>query len=102
MAWESSDRRAQLPPDWARLVAAVKARAGGRCEARLPRSGKRCPRPGTDCDHKDGPLDHSMSNLQWLCGEHHKIKTSREAHAARETKKGSRYRPPEDHPGALS
>ena len=99
MGWEGSDRRAQLPPDWARRVAATKERAGGQCEAILPISGKRCPRRGTDCDHKGDPLDHD--DLQWLCPTHHKQKTSREAYQARQPK-GSRTRRAERHPGGRS
>jgi len=87
-----------LPSDWPARVAATKAAAGGRCEQILP-SGKRCPRPGTDCDHKSDPLNHD--DLQWLCRRHHDIKTGEEARAGR-VKKGTVTRPAETrHPGRI-
>ncbi len=84
--WADSDRRERLPPNWSALVAAVKQRAGGRCEWRL-KSGARCPRRGTDVDHRRRGDDHRLTNLQLLCVKHHKDKTAREAAAARATKK---------------
>lgn len=99
MGWESSNRRAELPPDWARRAAECKRKAGGRCEWILP-SGARCPRPGSDADHKNDPLDHD--DLQWLCRRHHNIKTGEEARAAR-SKKGPATRAAETrHPGRLT
>lgn len=100
MSWEGSDRKSRLPADWAKRVAQVKKRAGGRCEWRL-KSGKRCPRPGTDCDHKRAGDDHSISNLQWLCGHHHGKKSSMEGRKARADRRALRYRTPEPHPGRV-
>lgn len=81
MAWGPTGR--DLPPDWKRRVAAVRARAGGQCQA--PQAdGTRCPETGTDCDHITNPHDHSLSNLQWLCRWHHNRKTAAEAAAARQ------------------
>lgn len=99
MAWESSDRRARLPANWPTLVARVKKRDGGRCTWRLP-SGARCPRPGTDVDHRAPGDDHRLSNLQLLCHHHHEKKTLREAFAGRRKAKTTR-RPPERHPGVF-
>lgn len=95
MAWEGSNRRAQLPPDWARRQAACIQAAGGRCQQTLP-SGMRCPRDATDADHIDDPTNHDR--LQALCPRHHQIKTSREAQEGK-ARKGSWTREPEDHPG---
>lgn len=99
MAWENSDRRLRLPPDWPERVAKVKVRDGNRCTWRLP-SGKRCPRRGTDVDHREPGDDHSLSNLQLLCPHHHGKKTAREGWAAKQKKKAPK-RPPERHPGQI-
>jgi 5-methylcytosine-specific restriction enzyme A len=99
MAWEGSDRRDRLPSNWSDLVRQVKARAGGRCEWRLPKTGARCPRPGTDCDHKVPGDDHRLQNLQWLCAHHHGQKSSREGLAARRSYSKAKPRKQERHPG---
>lgn len=99
MAWATSNRRAQLPPDWAKRAKACLAAAGGRCEWLLP-SGKRCPRPATDADHKSDPLDHD--DLQALCRTHHNKKTGEEARAGR-IDRSKANRPAETrHPGRLT
>lgn len=98
MSWDDSDRKSRLPKNWPQLVAMTKKAAGGRCQWRL-KSGKRCPRIGTDCDHKRPGDDHSPSNLQWLCPHHHGKKSSLEGRQARQAKQALRRRPPEAHPG---
>ena len=99
MAWQGSNRRAELPPDWAKRRKACLDAAGGRCQWILP-SGARCPREATDADHKSDPLNHD--DLQALCRTHHNRKTGEEARAAR-AKKGSAKRPKETrHPGRLA
>lgn len=100
MSWETSDRKDHLPSNWYHLVAQVKKRAKGRCEWRL-KSGKRCPRDGTDCDHRTPGDNHSLSNLQWLCAHHHGKKSSAEGRKARADKRALRYRAPEPHPGRV-
>lgn len=100
MSWEGSDRKSELPDDWPKRVAQTKKRAGGRCEWRL-KSGKRCPRLGTDCDHKVPGENHDLSNLQWLCETHHGKKSSREGRKARADRRALRYRAPEQHPGRV-
>jgi 5-methylcytosine-specific restriction protein A len=100
VTWEGSDRKDRLPDNWPRLVAAVKKRAGGRCEWRL-KSHKRCPRPGTDCDHKVAGDNHDMSNLQWLCAHHHARKSSMEGRKAKSDRRALRYRAPEPQPGRV-
>lgn len=97
MAWETSDRRLRLPPDWPQRVAEVWKRDRGQCTWRLP-SGARCPRKGADVDHRVPGDNHDLRNLQLLCRHHHDKKTQREAFAGRrKTKK----RPEERHPGML-
>lgn len=107
MGWETSDRRSRLPADWLRIVHRVKRRALRtsklgieQCEKRLP-SGARCPRKGTDVDHRIPNDDHSETNLQLLCPTHHERKTVQEAAQGRAAFKRSKYRPSEDHPGTL-
>lgn len=100
MSWEGSDRKDRLPDDWSKLVAEVKRLAKGRCQWRLP-SGKRCPRPGTDVDHRKPGDDHRLANLQLLCAHHHGKKSSREGRKARADRRALRYRTPEAHPGRL-
>jgi 5-methylcytosine-specific restriction protein A len=100
VSWETSDRKDRLPADWPKLVALVKKRAGGRCEWRLP-SRKRCPRDGTDCDHRVAGDNHALSNLQWLCAAHHAKKSSMEGRKAKSDRRALRYRPPAPHPGRV-
>lgn len=80
--WRNSRRRAELPANWHAIRARVKKRAGERCEA--VDGGVRCAAPGTDCDHVVPGGPHTPENLQWLCRDHHRAKSSREgARAAR-------------------
>lgn len=95
VAWEGSNRRAELPPNWDELRAATRDRAGGRCQA--VDDGIRCPLPGTDCDHIKPGSDHCLANLQWLCATHHARKSAREGALARIPLR----RPAEPHPGIL-
>lgn len=99
--WHRSNRRKELPPDWQKIRALAKVRAGGRCEHIGP-SGARCTRQGTDADHAFDRDVHSLAALQWLCPEHHKRKTASESWGAKLSKrrKGARQRR-NDHPGAL-
>lgn len=102
MAWGEKGR--DLPPDWFARVAAVKRRAKStsklgieQCEYKLP-SGKRCPRKGTDVDHKYDRNKHDVWALQLLCQAHHKPKTQQEALAGRQRPK-KRIDPRDGHPG---
>ena len=99
--WEGSDRRSRLPSNWAsEIVPEVKRRAQGRCQWKLP-SGARCPRPGTDVDHKKPGDDHRYVNLQLLCTDHHGKKSSKEGVSARWGKKKITPRTEGRHPGRL-
>ena len=97
--WGTSNRREELPKDWAIRRLKCKERAGGRCEHIGP-SGARCKNPGTDADHALDRWNHDA--LQWLCPEHHKRKTAVEAQAGKRAvrRKGARRRR-DDFPGAL-
>ena len=96
MNWSTSDRRARLPRDWPKRVAATKQRAGGRCEG-ISLTGEdrwhdaRCDGIGRECDHEKRGDDHSLSNLRWLSRPCHTRKTQLE--------KPTRKRPTPTHPG---
>ena len=77
--WQTSHRRDRLPHDWQRIRAAVRARAGSRCQAKRHVNG--CNGIGTDCDHIIPGDDNSLDNLQWLSTACHKAKTTRETAA---------------------
>lgn len=99
--WWKSNRRQELPADWAKIRERVRRRAGGRCEHRSP-SGYRCKARGTDADHALGRDIHDENALQWLCPTHHKRKTAEESREAKRAirRKGARQRK-DDRPGAL-
>lgn len=102
--WRGSGRRARLPDDWAWRREQVKARAGGRCEYKIPgRNGGRfrCDAPGTDCDHVERGDNHDLSNLAWLCKRHHSQKSSAEGNEAQAAIRAQSRRPPERHPSSI-
>lgn len=110
--WASSNRRADLPPDWRRIRAAVLARDNHRCTwlEGHPDGGfvdylrgnyqpdDRCTRPARDVDHALGRHDHRVEACRALCTTHHKQRTGREAAEGRARKRG---RLPVKHPGLL-
>lgn len=91
--WFGSTRRDRLPADWRERRFRVRLRAGGLCE--WVEGGRRCRRPGSDCDHIIPGDNHRLSNLQWLCRPHHLAKSSREGNAAPRVRMA---RPVEEHP----
>jgi 5-methylcytosine-specific restriction protein A len=96
--WASSQRRYELPPNWATEIRPViLERDRHRCRWR--EHGSVCGRPATDVDHIRRGDDHSLSNLQALCGDHHAAKSSAEGNAARWVE--PRQRPAERHPGLI-
>jgi 5-methylcytosine-specific restriction protein A len=101
MAWSSSDRRAQLPSNWQRVVRPrILRRDGYRCT--WVDHGHRCTARATEVDHRRRGDDHRDSNLRSLCGPHHAKKSSAEGVAARRTGRPVRQparRPAEPHPG---
>lgn len=85
MVWSSSDRREELPRNWAIIRQRVMRRDGGLCRGVLDSDPPRiCGAPGTEVDHVLPGLDHSMGNLQTLCSWCHKHKTQAESRAARD------------------
>lgn len=98
--WADSDRRTELPPDWASIVKRIKVRDGGRCRWILP-SKKRCPRKGTDVDHRYAPDRHADKDLWLLCEHHHKKKTAREAAEGRRKRRQIVSRAETGSPGRL-
>ncbi|MGZ2360741.1 HNH endonuclease [Streptomyces sp. 372A] len=101
--WSSSDRRSRLPKDWPQIRVRILRRDGHRCTARND-YGARCAEPATDVDHILPGDDHRESNLQSLCGWHHRVKSSQEgaaAQAAIRRRHNRRFRRTEEHPGLL-
>jgi len=97
--WEGSDRKSRLPVDWDRLRHVVLKRCGFRCE--WAENGLRCHERASDVDHIIAGDDHSLANLQGLCGRHHLAKTSREANAAQAERRKLRRLPEEKQPGVI-
>ena len=109
MAWENSNRKARLPPNWDQLREAVLRRDNYKCKWWLltDEGGKTfCGAPANQADHKIAGDDHSMGNLQALCEPHHARKSSREGGQAagkRRAEIRKRFRrEPEVHPGYLA
>lgn len=99
--WEGSDRRERLPENWPALRAERLKKDDYRCTWRL-KSGARCPRAATDVDHRKAMEDdHRVAALQSLCAAHHGKKSALEGNQARRARQASRFRPQEDHPGAV-
>lgn len=99
MAWEGSNRRAELPRDWyTRIRPRILARDGHVCQ--WPTETGPCRVTANQVDHKVPGDDHRDENLWALCGHHHGHKTALEGNTAR-TRKGrtSSLRPREQHPG---
>lgn len=69
----ATNRREELPDDWAQLRAEQLQRDGWRCVWLLP-SGARCPNEATDVDHYGSKWDHTK--LRSLCGPHHDRRTA--------------------------
>lgn len=103
VAWERSDRRQELPPDWPTTRRRIFHRDGYRCTWR-DIYGKRCEEPATDVDHIKRGNDHRDSNLRSLCGWHHDKKSAAEggqAAAAVRRQHDKKFRRTETHPGLL-
>lgn len=98
-AWRGSTRKGRLPVDWPRLRQATLAACGFRCQ--WIEDGRRCPFPATDVDHIVTGDWHALENLQGLCGEHHLVKTGREARAKQLKIKALAKLPEEKQPGVI-
>lgn len=103
MAWETSDRKSQLPADWGSiLVPFVRQRDGGRCQwPREGRAGGICGAPGQDVDHRIHRDDHRPEALWLLCRWHHTQKTQQESAEARRALLDKTRHPVERAPGIL-
>lgn len=103
VAWEGSDRREHLPPDWqARRLRRFKM-DGYRCTA-VNVYGERCEEPAEECDHIGSRDDHRLEMLRSLCTWHHGKKSARQGNRAayqRRRKIDERFRRTETHPGLL-
>jgi 5-methylcytosine-specific restriction endonuclease McrA len=97
MGWETSNRRARLPRDWARTRRRILRRDGHACTAVFS-DGRRCGLPATDVDHIEPGDDHSDANLRALCGWCHQRKSSAEGGTAAGQRAVSSARPPTTHP----
>lgn len=106
MNWADGEGR-DLPANWPALVRAVKHRAKAtsplgieQCEARLPRTGRRCPDKGRDVDHIGDKDDHRLEVLRLKCHHHHSQKTAGQGHSAWAAKKAPKKTLRRDeHPG---
>lgn len=102
MAWENSDRKDRLPPDWERRRRYVLRRDQGVCQ--WHKTSGLCGQPANQVDHIEPGDDHSASNLQALCEWHHGKKSGGEggrASAALKRANALRFRRTEGHPGLL-
>lgn len=94
--WASSNRRADLPPDWSRRRDRVIARDPV-CTIRTHCHGDL----STEADHIGASTDHRLEMLRGACTPCHKARTNAQAQQAR----GAgplRRRPPEAHPGLVA
>ena len=79
-AWEGSNRRSRLPPGWDKIRRRILERDPicSICGNAL----------STVCDHKVAGDDHSDTNLQGICSDCNKAKSSQEGQAARQSAAG--------------
>lgn len=89
--WGTSQRKSRLPSNWRQLRKQVLERDVTCVLCRV--------RPATVADHIEAMADrHELEHLQGVCEPCHRLKTAREAAAARAARP-TRKRPPEQHPG---
>lgn len=104
--WSSSDRRHELPANWAsEVVPRIMTRDHRRCQHIREDTGRCCGRRATDVDHIDQTRrhDHSDGNLQALCQWHHRRKSGREGGIASGTARRTRAQATKPvHPGLLA
>ncbi|ALJ22060.1 hypothetical protein AOA12_20060 [Microbacterium sp. No. 7] len=102
MAWSTSRRKSQLPPDWDTVIRpAILKRDRHRCQHIRYDTGQKCGAYANQVDHVNQQRnhDHSPSNLQSLCEYHHRVKSS--AEGGRAAQKRRRTATKRRHPGLL-
>ena len=92
MAWETSNRRASLPPDWRKIRARILQR-DPLCTLALDC----CAGRSVEVDHIGEATDHRDHMLRGVCSPCHKRRTQQQAREARPT----RARPQPPHPGVI-
>lgn len=85
-----SNRRAELPRDWATIRQRILRRDGHRCV--------KCGAPANQVDHIGDRHQHGDENLRSLCTPCHRSRTSAQGVAVRRARAASKYRTPEPHP----
>lgn len=95
--WRGSNRNTRLPNDWNTRRQRVFKRDGYVCQ--LAYEG--CTYDAEECDHVINNDDHTLSNLQSVCGSCHSIKSSLEGQAAMRKQRAMEKREKEKHPGLL-
>lgn len=103
MAWEGSNRRDRLPPDWELRRLKILQRDSYRCT--WIENNRRCPvKIDLEVDHRIPGDDHSDANLRTLCKGHHSRKSAREGVDARAAKRKAlkeKFGGTETHPGLI-
>lgn len=92
---KESGRTSPLPKAWRFIRGNVLKRDNYQCQWVREDTGLLCLAKATDVDHIDDPDNHKHSNLQSLCGYHHKQKTAQQGGLANAAK----YKKPKSHPG---
>ena len=91
----TGERSKRLPSNWAALRKRVLARDGYQCRIRS----HVCSFHATEVDHIVAGDNHDLGNLQSVCSDCHKQKTSFEASSASRRKRELKLRPRDRHPG---
>lgn len=100
MPWDTSDRKSELPADWAARRMRVLRRDAYKCRAKDSR-GIRCGAPANQVDHISRCANHDEDNLEALCRWHHARKSSAEGNSVH-PRRPRQAREPEAHPGLLT
>lgn len=103
--WKGSSRKSRLPHNWHQIRKRVFAEKGHYCLWQM-NNGSYCGAYANQVDHIVPGDDHSITNLQPLCEDHHKIKSSsegweafRKARAMTAKRVNNQFGWQEDHPG---
>jgi 5-methylcytosine-specific restriction enzyme A len=94
-------RTIPLPPGWGAIRYAILARDPVCMWGMLPDEYGECSQPSTEVDHIGNYWDHSPEVLRGICHQHHLVRTSTQANAAKAQIRNLRKRPPDKHPGYI-